>query len=262
MKYVDVKDIERLSGKMLKDDDTFRFQCHSELSCFNQCCRNLKLFLYPYDVLRLKNSLTISSDAFLDRYVDVVSRDDSFFPEVLLRMAPNDQKTCMFLTESGCSIYPDRPDTCRTFPIEQGSLYDARTQTSRLVYYFRPPDFCLGQYEDKTWNPKTWSEDQNAMLYNKMTLKWSELKSLFQADPWGDEGPEGPKAKMAFMATYNVDPFRDFILNSSFLKRYKVKSEWVRKLERDDLKLLTFGFEWVKFYLWGIQSAYFKMRKA
>lgn len=261
MKYIDIQDLETLPGKMLGDDDIFHFQCHSEVICFNQCCRNLKLYLYPYDVLRLKNHLHLSADAFIDTYVDVVLREGSFFPEVMLRMSSDKERTCVFLVESGCSIYRDRPDTCRTFPIEQGSLYDAQTQKAKRIYFFRPPDFCMGQYETKTWNPRTWSEDQDAVLYNKMTMKWSELRRLFQSDPWGDEGPEGAKAKMAFMATYNMDRFREFILNSSFLQRYKVKSEIIRKLERDDLKLMNFGFEWVKFYLWGIKSTYFKLRK-
>jgi Fe-S-cluster containining protein len=262
MKYVDIKDVENLPGKMLGDDETFSFQCHSGLSCFNQCCRNLKMFLYPYDVLRLKNHLGISSDAFIDQYVDVVLREDAFFPEVMLRMSQDKEKTCLFLIESGCSVYSDRPDTCRTFPIEQGSLYDAKSQTTKSVYFFRPPDFCLGQHEEKIWSPETWSEDQDAFLYNKMTMKWSELKRLFQNNPWGHEGPEGAKAKMAFMAIYNVDQFRGFVLNSSFLKRYKVKSELVKKFKRDDVKLMTFGFEWVKFYLWGIKSTSFKLRKS
>ena len=261
MKYVDIKDFETLPGKRLGADDTFHFKCYSELSCFNQCCRNLKLLLYPYDVLKLKNHLNISSDAFIDKYVDVVLRENSFFPEVMLLMSQDTEKTCVFLIESGCSVYANRPDTCRTFPIEQGSLYDAQTQKSKLIYFFRPPDFCLGQYEIKKWNPKTWSKDQDAVLHNKMTLKWSELKRLLQNNPWGNEGSEGPKAKMSFMATYNMDLFREFILNSSFLKRYKVKSEMVKKLEKDDLKLLIFGFEWVKFYLWGIKSTHFKLRK-
>lgn len=261
MKYVDINDIENLPGKMLTDDDTFCFQCHSGLSCFNQCCRNLKLFLYPYDVIRLKNTLHISSDMFIDQYVDVVLREGSFFPEVMLRMSDDKEKTCVFLTPTGCSVYPDRPDTCRTFPIEQGSLYDAKTQISRLVYFYKPPGFCLGQHEKKTWNPKTWSKDQEAQVYNKMTMRWSEIKRLLQNNPWGNEGPEGPRAKMAFMATYNVDQFRGFVLNSSFLKRYKVKSDLVKKLRTDDVKLLNFGFEWIKFFLWGMKSSYFKLRK-
>ena len=58
------------------------------------------------------------------------------------------------------------------------------------------------------------------------------------------------------MAAYNVDGFRDFIFQSSFLKRYKVKSALLKKLKTDDVQLLKFGFEWVKFFIWGIKSNY------
>lgn len=259
MKYIDIEELESL-GRMMGKGDTFCFQCHSGLSCFNQCCRNLNLFLYPYDVLRLKKNLNISSEVFLDKYVDLVLREGTFFPDVLLRMSENNEKTCVFLTESGCSVYPDRPDTCRTFPVERGGLYNAESGKTRLIHFFRPPDFCQGRSEKKEWTPASWYKDQDAVLYNKMTLKWAEMKRLFISDPWGNEGPEGKKAKMVFMATYNMDRFREFILNSSFLDRYKVKFEVVKKLKRDDLQLLKFGFDWVKFILWGIKSAYFKVR--
>jgi hypothetical protein len=87
-----------------------------------------------------------------------------------------------------------------------------------------------------------------------MTIRWSELKSLFQADPWGREGSTGSKGKMAFMATYNIDLFRDFLFNSSFLKRYKIKYEILKKVKKDDVKLMKLGFEWVKYFLWGIKA--------
>ena len=87
-----------------------------------------------------------------------------------------------------------------------------------------------------------------------MTIRWARLKLLFQRDPWGFEGPEGPKAKMAFMAAYNIDRFRDFVFQSSFLKRYKIKSAILKKLKADDVQLLKFGFEWVKVFVWGMKS--------
>jgi hypothetical protein len=65
---------------------------------------------------------------------------------------------------------------------------------------------------------------------------------------------------MAFMAVYNVDQFRDFVFQSSFLKRYKVKTAMLKKLKADDVDLLKFGFEWVKFFLWGIKSKHIRMR--
>jgi Fe-S-cluster containining protein len=260
MKNIDIEDIDKLPGIRIKKDDTFNFRCHPEVSCFNRCCRNLNLFLYPYDVVRLKQCLGITSDEFLDEYVDVVLRPSNFFPEVLLRMSSTQEKTCSFLTASGCSVYPDRPDTCRTLPIEVGMMYDADQEKDTPVYFFKPPEFCRGQDEKEEWTISGWTRDQDAELYHKMTMRWAEVKRLFQEDPWGLEGPEGSKAKMAFMATYNINRFRDFIFQSSFLKRYKIKAVLLKKLKTDDVQLLKFGFEWVKFFVWGMRSKIIKPR--
>jgi Fe-S-cluster containining protein len=260
MKKIDSDDIDRLPGVRIEGDDTFSFRCYPGIGCFNRCCRNLNLFLYPYDVLCLKNALGISSDAFLDKYVDIVLRPGNYFPEVLLRMSEDDEKTCLFLTPSGCSVYPERPDTCRTFPIEQGILYDADTKKDVPIYLYRPPEFCLGQYENEEWTLSAWTGDQDAGQHHKMTIRWAELKRLFQTDPWGREGQQGSKAKMAFMAVYNVDQFRDFVFHSSFLRRYKVKTAMLKKLKADDVDLLEFGFEWVKCFLWGIKSKHIRIR--
>jgi uncharacterized protein len=259
MKYLDPKKQQELSSKALAPDDTFHFQCHASLSCFNRCCRNLNLFLYPYDVLRLSRHLEISTDDFVERYVDVVLRDGHYFPEVLLRMAENEEKTCPYLTDAGCSVYPDRPDTCRTFPVEQGAQYDAGTDTTTTVHFFRPPDFCLGQKEEKQWTAGTWAQDQEAEQYHEMTMRWARVRRLFQSDPWGAEGPHGPKAKMAFMATYNLDRFREFLFNSTFFKRYRIKPDVKRRLRASDKSLLLFGFEWVKVFVWGLPSKKIRM---
>ena len=77
---------------------------------------------------------------------------------------------------------------------------------------------------------------------------------MFQNDPWGREGPQGTRGKMAFMATYNVDRFRNFIFESSFIKRYKVKTDLLKKIKSDDIALMKFGFEWLKLFVWGIQT--------
>jgi hypothetical protein len=63
---------------------------------------------------------------------------------------------------------------------------------------------------------------------------------------------------MAFMATYNLDRFREFVLHSTFLKRYKVKPDVLKKIKKDDVALMKFGFGWVKFFVWGIKQAYLK----
>jgi len=187
-------------------------------------------------------------------------RSGNFFPEVLLRMAENKEKTCPFLVDTGCAAYSDRPDTCRTFPLEQGVLYDATGKKDTAVHFLRPPDFCLGQHEDQEWTLATWSQDQDAGRYHQMTIRWAGLKRLFQTDPWGTEGPEGPRARMTFMATYNTDRFGEFVFHSSFLKRYKVKAAVLKKIKADDEELLKFGFDWVKLFLWNIKTKKIRAR--
>ena len=254
MKPLDPADIEKLPGMRLNAGATFRFRCHPQVACFNRCCRNLNLFLYPYDVIRLRARLAINSDDFLDRHADVVLRPGNHFPEVLLRMADTSDRTCPFLAAEGCRVYPDRPDTCRTFPLEQGLLYDAGTGEDRPVFFFRPPGFCLGAQEETQWRVPEWVQDQEAEVYHRMTVRWAKLRRLFQDDPWGAEGPAGRGAKMAFMAAYNIDRFREFVFGSSFLKRYKVKPELLARIRKDDAELMLLGFDWIKLFLWGIKS--------
>lgn len=266
MKVVTPQEIDQLPGRRLAPGDEFSFRCHAGLACFNRCCRNLNLFLYPYDVIRLKHHLDIAADQFIEKYVDVVLRPDQFFPEVLLRMAADDERTCPFLTSEGCAVYPDRPDTCRTFPVEQGALFDHRagfdhrSDKATPVFFYRPPDFCRGQHETQTWTIPAWTRDQEAAQYHRMTHRWSEIRHLFQSNPWGREGPEGPRAKMTFMAAYNIDRFREFVFESSFFKRYRVKTALKKKLRGSDDALLLFGFDWVKLFLWRLPSKMIRFR--
>jgi Fe-S-cluster containining protein len=260
MKYIDEKNQNDIAGKQLAPGETFHFQCHAALACFNQCCRNLNLFLYPYDLLRLRRRLEISSDEFIERYVDLVLRKAHYFPEVLLRMSDNAEKTCPYLREEGCAVYADRPDTCRLYPVEQGALFGDDGHSVETIYLLRPADFCQGHLEPRELTVSQWIDDQKARRHGKMTLQWALIKRLFQQNPWAVEGPHGPKAKMAFMAAYNIDRFRDFVFQSSFLKRYRVKPELKRKLRANDTELLLFGFEWIKVFVWRRPSKKIRIR--
>lgn len=259
MKSVDLEDMGKLTGKRLYPDTIFRFRCRAGLGCFNLCCRNLNLFLYPYDVIRLKTHLGMTSGEFIDRHTDIVLREGNHFPNVLLKMTDNTEKACPFLTTEGCSVYPDRPDTCRTFPMEQGLIYTEKG-TPEPVYFFRPPDFCEGPNEDQELTISTWSDDQEAATYNQMTVLWSEVSSLFMEDPWGPEGPHGNRGKMAFMAAYNVDAFRDFVFQSTFLKRYKVKDDIKKKIKRSDVEMMKFGFDFIKLTFFGMPSKRLRLK--
>ena len=79
MKIVETNDLSEIQsdsqsnirGRMLNASDTFEFRCHPGVSCFNLCCRNLNLFLNPYDVIRLKQNLGISSSEFIPTSIEM-----------------------------------------------------------------------------------------------------------------------------------------------------------------------------------------------
>jgi len=246
--------MDQIDAGRIARGEGFAFRCHAQLTCFNRCCHNLNLYIYPYDLLRLKNSLQITADLFIERYVDIILRRDAHFPEVLLRMADEPQKPCIFLCSQGCRIYDDRPHTCRLFPIEQGAYFNAALNRSTPVFYFRPPDFCQGPAQDLRHTIESYIKDQKAGIYDEMTTRWAEIRRLMQDNPWGAEGPQGTRAKMTFMAAYNPDRFREFVFQSSFLKRYHVPAKVVKKIRKSDTALLSFGFDWIKHFLWGLPS--------
>ncbi|MFU8769332.1 MAG: YkgJ family cysteine cluster protein, partial [Desulfotignum sp.] len=52
--------------------------------------------------------------------------------------------------------------------------------------------------------------------------------------------------KIFFMVCYNIDKFREFVFGSSFLDRYEIPADRIEEIRADDIKLLQFGFEWLK----------------
>jgi hypothetical protein len=262
MKAVDADRADSLPGRRLKADETFQFACRPDLACFNRCCRNLNLFLYPKDVLRLKRRLGMTADQFLDAYTDLVLRPGRSFPDVLLRMTDNAAQTCPFVSPEGCTVYPDRPFTCRSFPLEKGLALGAAGTRPEPVFFLNPPPFCLGPRQPQPTTAKEWFAEADTRRYDRFTERWALVQDRFgRGDPWGAEGPRGRRAKMAFMATYNLDAFRRFVFESSFLQRFKVPRERLRRMEGEDEALLELGLAWIEWILLGIRSADLRPRR-
>ena len=47
--------------RKLTPESRFKFRCHPGVSCFTECCGKTTIILTPYDILRLKNRLRITS---------------------------------------------------------------------------------------------------------------------------------------------------------------------------------------------------------
>jgi Fe-S-cluster containining protein len=221
-------------------EHVFKFECSPNVSCFTQCCQDVTIVLTPYDVLRLKNGLKISSDQFLDDYTIIRPRPKRLIPLVFLKM--NDQdKTCPFVTKKGCTVYQDRPWACRMYPLDMND-----DGTFRLI---TDASRCLGLKEERTWIIYEWLMDQGIIPYDEMNDLFSEITSPLRAQELDIENPD--IAKMIFMALYNLDKFRNFVFNSSFLDRFDIDPINIAKLKKSDEELLYFAFDWIKFGIFG-----------
>ena len=126
------REIEKLKETILKEyprlnlDSQFRFKCHKDVPCFNSCCGDVNIFLTPYDIIRLKNRLGITSGEFLAKYTISPFDENTKYPVILLKMEDNERKSCPFVSEAGCTVYEDRPWPCRMYPLGMASPKDER----------------------------------------------------------------------------------------------------------------------------------------
>ncbi len=233
------------------ENSIFRFHCGPDVECYTNCCRKLDLILYPYDIIRLKNSLGISSEEFMRTYTGLAPSSHPFFPAVKLLMKDNDEHTCPFLDNDGCSVYVDRPTACRTYPLERAVDRNPVKGRPKEFYFMTHHPYCLGHQQTEEWTVKTWQKDQKIQHYNAINDLWAEIDTLFAQNPWQGEGAGGPRQQMAFMVCYNIDGFRQFVEENNLFEQFRLASSQRRILAEDDEALLKFGFDWLKHVLAG-----------
>jgi len=231
----------------LSHDDTFEFNCGPEVPCFTECCGRLELLLTPYDVLRLRKRLQITSSEFLDVYSIMRWRTAHGFPEIMMRMDSANSRRCPFVTSHGCCVYEDRPGACRIYPLGRAATRHAMDGTHREFYFPVREDHCRGFEQKRQWTVRGWLKDQGMEDYNRLNDLLMELYVLKARCRSLSLGPQ--HMQMFTMACYNTERFRDFIFKSGFLQKFEIDQELVEALRQDDAKLLEFAFRWLKFAL-------------
>lgn len=239
-----------VGNRYLLGDDQFRFACHSSVACFTRCCHNADMYLYPYDIICLKQRLGMTSEEFLRQHTITAFRENPYFPNVMLKMSDRPGGPCSFLAEKGCSVYEDRPYSCRAYPLETVLYGDGDSRLNIRCYVARH-SHCLGHREEREWTAPQWMEDQQMDGYHEINADWARIDSLLRQNPFGEKPLDSPAMKMAYMASYNMDTFRRFVFDSSFLARFQVPEERLAAARESDTALLRLGFDWILRFLFG-----------
>lgn len=228
---------------------SFKFSCHKDVGCFTQCCADLQLILTPYDIIRLKARLGIDSDRFLNKYTDIKMDTHPRFPMVRLLMNQDEAKKCPFVTAEGCMVYEDRPGACRIYPLGRAALRIEQQPEVREKFFVIKEDHCLGFRESREWTINEWMSNEGLTEYNRMNDLWLEI--LNSPKGLGEERDLSRKIQMFYMASYNLDRFRNFIFKSPFFDRFEVGPDQKESISADDAALLKFALDWLKFSLFG-----------
>ena len=232
---------------VLAPEDHFRFECHQSLDCFTQCCRNITIFLTPYDILRMKNALKITSGDFLTSYTDILV-GDAGLAVVVLRMRNDEEKSCPFITSGGCKIYEDRPWACRIYPLKPEST-EITEKSGKEYYSVMDVPFCLGLAEDKVMTVERWKTGQGIPIYLEME---NPFKKITMNKSLSDKNIINKKIQeMYYMACYDLDRFKRFVFESKFLETFEVDTETVEKIKHDDVELYKFAMRWLEYGLLG-----------
>lgn len=239
------------SGRRLTLDGKLQFECRPGLSCFTACCRDVNIFLTPYDILRMKRRLGVSSEAFLERYTLSLVPESTGFPVVVLKMREDSKKTCPFVGPGGCAIYEDRPWSCRMYPLDRAA---AEGEEYRLI---ADSTVCLGMKEGRERTLREYLHAQGIDPYEEME---GPLRKITSDPRLSKEKIQNPKIReMCRMTLYDLDRFKRFVFESRFLEIFHVDKDEAERIKEDDLALLKFAYRWLEFGL--VAGETFKIRE-
>ncbi len=230
----------------------FCFSCDKELACFTKCCRTNNISLTPYDIIRLKKRLGLSSDEFIRIYTLPGKVEQSDLPIPVMKPLDEENMICPFLSdEEGCSIYGDRPLACRYYPIAAGLFHNSDLADNENFFALVKEPVCLGHDTGQEMTIAEWRECQGIPEYDVHNAGWIEI--ILKRKSLGPFVNIPPKTlEMFFMASYNIDAFRRFVFNSKFLEIYVVPDELVERVKEDDLAALELSMNWLKKTLFGL----------
>ncbi len=222
------------------EDHVIRFRCHKDIECFNACCRNIDITLTPYDIIRLKQHLGITSGAFLKKYTVPFELAANSIAGVKVRPVEGGT-ACQFMTDEGCSVYEDRPTACRYYPVGLLSMRRADENFDRASYALVREDHCKGHLEDREITIGEYRKEQGLVEYDELGRAWRQL--ILKVKSAGPSIGKLSKTSLQFffLACYDVDRFREFIKSSGFEQSFVIDDATRSELLEDDLALLRFG---------------------
>lgn len=231
-------------------ENTIQFRCYKGISCFNACCKNADITLTPYDIVRLKNRLGMTSTEFLAKHTVPFEMDGSGMPGVKLKTQDN-EPVCLLVSEEGCTVYEDRPSACRYYPVGLMAMRPMGSPSDEAHYFLVKEEHCKGHEEDRTLTLAEYRTEQGVEEYDATNREWYQiiLKKRSSGPTVGK--PSQTSFQMFFMCSYDIDRFRNFVMSDNFKAVYDLDEKQYEEFNKDEISLLKFSFRLMKQVLFG-----------
>ena len=237
----------------LAPDSAFRFRCHKDIACFNACCRDIDLQLTPYDILRLKNRLGLTSGEFVGRYTVPFEMDAHGMPGLKMATKPGTSE-CIHLTEEGCGVYEDRPAACRYYALGNMAVRKKDSGEVEDAYFVVREAHCLGHEEPHEQTVEEYRVEQGLDKYDEMNEHWRRLILKKRSAGPAVGSPTARSLQLFDMCSYDPDSFREFIRSPKFREVIDLSPEQEEALMGDEESLLEFAMRFLEQVLFGVNS--------
>lgn len=227
-----------------------QFSCHKGIGCWNACCSNIDITLTPYDILRLKKRLELSSAEFLTKYTVPYELDKDDIAGVKFRPVANGT-ACQFMTPEGCSVYEDRPTACRYYPVALLSMRKEGESFDTASYALVEEEHCKGHAVPRKLTIDDYRNEQGLEIYDELSRGWRQLVLKKKSSGPSIGKPSLKSRQLFFMACYDIDQFRAFIASDAFGQLFALPLEERQQLVGDDVELMKFGFRLLHQVLFG-----------
>ena len=216
----------------LDESTQIQFRCYKGISCFNACCKRADATLAPYDIIRLKDRLGMTSTDFLAKHTVPFEMDG----------------------DEGCSVYTDRPTVCRYYPVALLQIREKDGVGSQQNYSIVNEDHCKGHLEDRKLSIGDYRAEQGVAEYDDLNAEWYQL--ILKKKSAGPAVGKPPMAslRLFFLASYDIDTFRRFVLSENFRRTYVLPDAFYAEVEASDLDLLRFAYRFLRQVLFGERS--------
>ena len=231
-------------------DSAFQFHCHKGIACFNECCRNIDITLTPYDLVRLKRRLGLTSSELVARYTVPFAMDHHGMPGLKMLTKPGSNE-CVFLTAEGCGVYEDRPAACRYYALGNMAVRKKGVAQVEDVYFVVKERHCLGHREPRTQTVREYREEQGVDVYDQMNQEWRDIILKKRSSGPTVGRPSDRSLQLFDMCSYDVDSFREFIQTPGFQAVFDLTPDAMARLTSDEDELLRFAFGFLKQVLFG-----------